>query len=68
MSLSLAELRVIERIASSLDDINSSIKALNETIKKNNSNTNKNTMTYKVVESLDKIKDSIKDAATKSNT
>lgn len=65
MALTAQEIRILEKIAGSLDDINSSIKALNDTIKKTNNNTNKNTMTYKLVEGLHKIEGAIKSSTEK---
>lgn len=65
MALTQTEMRVFEKIANSLEDINSSIKALNDTIKKTNNNTNKNTMTYKLVEGLNKIEGAIKSSSEK---
>lgn len=59
IDMTSTELRVFERIAKNLENIDDSIKSLNETIKKTTSNTNRSTILYKMVDSIGDVSKSV---------
>lgn len=53
------EIKLFEKLVSTLQDMQGTLKTIQENEKKASSNTNKNTMTYKIVEAVDKVSKSI---------
>lgn len=62
------ELRVFERIAKNLENIDDSIKSLNETLTKATSNTNRSTIMYKMVDSIGSVSKSIDELKKATDT
>ena len=53
------EIRLFEKLVNTLQDMQGTLKTIQDNEKKANSNTNKNTMTYKIVEAVEKVSKSI---------